>query len=96
VTTADTRVARLRVPRVDRDRAILHVIVPRYAGVVYDVIVGDRDDLDPEPQSFELGDAFDIDPRDDPGPGEHLFAAPEICCACDLDRGDDDGVVDAP
>lgn len=90
--STDVRVARLRVPRVEQGLTVLHVLVPRAQGVVYDIVTADsRDDLSDDALSFQLGDAFDADPRDEPGPGEHLFAAPDVCsCVCDHD--DDDAV----
>lgn len=84
-STVDVKVTRLRVPVGGDDPTLLHVVVPRYAGVVYDVVTAERAaDVDVEAESFELGDAFDADPRDEPGPGDHLFMAPESCgCPCD-------------
>lgn len=91
-STTDVQVDRLRVPAVATSRTssasvatLLHVVVPRYAGVVYDVVgAASAEDLDAEPAFFELGDAFDADPREDPGPGAHFFMAPAACgCPCD-------------
>ena len=69
----------------------------RAVGELYSVVsAGHREDVDDDAPSFELGDAFDVDPRDEPGPGAHLFAAPDVCsCTCDAGDGADD-VDDAP
>jgi hypothetical protein len=87
VATADVRVERLRVPAGALGPTVLYVSVPRYVGVLYDVVAADTlEDVDAEPVSFDLGEAFDQDPRDEPGPGEHLFMAPPACeCRCDDD-----------
>lgn len=99
--TREVKVTRLRVPRVEKGTTLLHVLVPRAVGVVYSVVAAaNREDVDDDSQSFELGDSFDADPRDEPGPGAHLFAAPDVCsCTCDPDGTDDvggDDVDDAP
>lgn len=96
-STREVKVTRLRVPRVEKGTTLLHVLVPRAVGVLYSVVsAANREDVDDDALSFELGDAFDADPRDEPGPGAHLFAAPDVCsCTCDGGDGADD-VDDAP
>lgn len=86
----DVRVERLRVPLPGAFPTLLHVVVPRSTGVIYDVVAAaGPDEIDAEgAASFELGEAFDADPREEPGPGEHLFVAPvrapAVCrCPCD-------------
>lgn len=65
VHTTEVNVTRLRVPRVEKGTTLLHVLVPRSVGVLYSIVsADDREDVDDAPQSFELGDAFDADPRD--------------------------------
>lgn len=86
VAVTDVRVERLRVPLPGAFPTLLHVVVPRYTGVIYDVVAAaGPDELDADgAASFELGEAFDADPREEPGPGEHLFMAPAGCrCPCD-------------
>ena len=78
-TSSDVHVDRLRVPLVADGRTILHVLVPRYTGALYDVVTQEPEG---DGASFELGELFDVDPRDDPPRGDHLFIAPEACCSC--------------
>ena len=83
--TSDVDVQRLRVPRIDDDRTVLHVLVRRYVGALYDVVQTDNQaDLTQALESLTVDREFDVDPRDDPpSPGVHLFMAPPGCCSCD-------------
>jgi hypothetical protein len=71
---------------VDDGRTLLHVMVPRYTGALYDIVAADStDDVEADGESFELPESFDVDPRDEAPPGLHLFTAPRVCCACDTE-----------
>ncbi|HEY4221335.1 MAG TPA: hypothetical protein VGO62_08325 [Myxococcota bacterium] len=87
-SSSEVRVARLRVPAVSNEvKTTLHVLVPRYTGALYDVVAADgKEDVDSDPIRFEIGESFDVDPRDDPPAGAHLYMAPAACCAsCNTD-----------
>ncbi len=82
--STDVKVERLRVPVIEHGGTTLHVLVPRYGGALYDVVAADSAaDVDGSRESFELGPDFDVDPRLEPGPGHHLFVAPDACCAAE-------------